>query len=242
MSKFVLVHGAWHGGWAWEKVAPILEEAGHETDAFDLPGYGEDPTPAGQVTMQSYVERVIEALDASEEPVVLVGHSMAGVIISQAAEARPEKVAKLVYLSAFLLEDGGTLIGTTQTDTGSKILPNLEMNEEEGYASIKQGALKEVLYNDCTDSEVAQVEGRLTPQTLAPFATPISVTEGNFGRVPRAYIESTNDHAASLDLQRKMQSDFPCDPVVSMDTSHCSYFITHHEELAGNLDSIAKSA
>lgn len=241
MSKFILVHGAWHGGWAWQKVAPLLEGAGHETETFDLPGHGDDPTPAGEVTMQSYVDRVVEALDASSEPVILVGHSMAGAVISQAADVRPEKVAKLVYLSAFILKDGETLIGTSQTDEGSKLLPNLETNEEEGYASLGPGGLKEALYNDCADEDVAWAEARITPQPLAPFATPVSLS-GAFEDVPRAYIESTNDNAASVELQRRMQSDFPCDPVISLDTSHCSYFIKDPQRLADGLDSIAKSA
>ncbi|WP_119069529.1 alpha/beta hydrolase [Rubrobacter indicoceani] len=239
MSRFVLVHGAFHGGWTWDKVAPILEESGHETDAPDLPGHGSDATPAAQVTMQSYVDRVVESLDASVEPVVLVGHSMAGAVISQAADARPEKVAGLVYLSAFILKDGESIFGVSQADGGSKLAPSLEPNEQEGYATLKSGGLKESLYNDCTDNEVAQVEERLTPQPLAPLATPVSLT-GAFANVPRAYIESTDDNAVSLDVQRGMQAEFPCDPVISLDTSHCSYFIKDPEKLAGHLDSIAK--
>ena len=75
MSTFVLVHGAWHGAWCWEKVVPLLEGAGHEVVTLDLPGHGEDGTPALEVTMESYTDRVVGALDARSEPVVLVGHS-----------------------------------------------------------------------------------------------------------------------------------------------------------------------
>ncbi len=83
MSKFVLIHGAWHGGWAWDNVRPVLEGAGHDVDALDLPGHGEDSTPTSEVTLESYVSRTVEALDASDEPMYLVGHSLAGLVIAE---------------------------------------------------------------------------------------------------------------------------------------------------------------
>lgn len=241
MSKLVLVHGAFHGAWAWDNVSPLLEEAGHTTEALDLPGHGDDSTPPAEVSMQSYIDRVVEALDASEEKVVLVGHSMSGVVISQAADVRPEKISKLVYLSAIMLPDGVSIFEATQSDESSKLAPNLQPNEQEGYATLKSGGLKESLYNDCNDEQVAWAEERITPQPLAPLATPVSLS-GAFADVPRAYIESTNDEAVSIDGQRAMQEQFPCDPVITLDTSHCSYFIKNPENLANALDSIAKGA
>lgn len=95
MSTFVLIHGGWHGAWCWDRVAPLLEQGGHEVVSFDLPGHGEDRTPSVEVTLEGYTDRVVEALDALSEPVVLVGHSLGGTAISQAAERRPEKIEKL---------------------------------------------------------------------------------------------------------------------------------------------------
>jgi pimeloyl-ACP methyl ester carboxylesterase len=82
MSTFGLVHGGWNGGWCWEKVVPLLEEAGHEVEAQDLPGLGEDRTPIPEVSLQGYADRISQVLDAQPEPVVLVGHSSGGMIIS----------------------------------------------------------------------------------------------------------------------------------------------------------------
>ncbi len=103
MSTFVLVHGSWHGAWCWNKLTPLLEREGHAVIAPDLPGHGEDWTPIPEISLQSYVDRVGEALDSAPEPAILVGHSMAGTVISQLAEQRPDQVAGLVYLCAFLL-------------------------------------------------------------------------------------------------------------------------------------------
>ena len=91
MSTFVFVHGGWSGGWTWDKVVPLLEEAGHKVETPDLPGSGDDPTPIPEVSLQSYADRLSEVLDAQPEPVVLVGHSSGGQAISQAAEQRPTR-------------------------------------------------------------------------------------------------------------------------------------------------------
>jgi pimeloyl-ACP methyl ester carboxylesterase len=107
MSTFVSVHGGWNGGWCWEKVVPLLEEAGHEVEAPDLPGLGEDRTPLPKVSLQGYADRICQVLEAQPEPVVLVGHSSGGIVISQAAEQRLDKVKLLVYLAAILLQPTG---------------------------------------------------------------------------------------------------------------------------------------
>lgn len=112
MGTYILIHGSFFG--AWDKVVPLLEERGHEVIAPDLPGYGDDATPVGEITLQDYTDKAVEALDAAPEPAILVGHSRGGVVISQAAEERPEKVRTLVYLAAFMLPDGGSLFGFAQ--------------------------------------------------------------------------------------------------------------------------------
>ena len=103
MSTFVLIHGAWHGGWAWNNVAALLRTEGHTGHTPDLPGHGSDQTAVGEVTLQAYVDRVTAVIDSCPEPVVLAGHSMGGVVISQTAEQRPQRICALVYVCAFLL-------------------------------------------------------------------------------------------------------------------------------------------
>jgi pimeloyl-ACP methyl ester carboxylesterase len=130
MSVYVLIHGAWHGGWCWDKVVPLLEKEGHKVEAPDLPGHGNDKTPIPEISLQAYADRVCEVLDAQSEPVILVGHSMGGGVISQAAEYRPEKVKTLVYLAAFLLRNGESLLQVFMGDTDSLLLPNLVRSED----------------------------------------------------------------------------------------------------------------
>ena len=239
MGAFVFVHGGWSGGWCWEKVVPLLEEAGHEAHAPDLPGSGDDPTPIPEVSLQGYADGVSEVLDAQSEPVVLVGHSSGGVVISQVAEQRPDKVKLLVYLTAFLLRDGETLFEVAENETGSLVLPNLVMSEDGASATIREDVIREALLHDCPEEDVQRAKARFTPQALAPFATPLSLTEGNFGRVPRAYIETLQDRAISPSFQEYMYGRQPCREVLSMDTSHSPFFAAP-EELAGHLESLAR--
>ena len=109
MARFVLVHGAWHGAWCFDALARDLAAAGHEVDTFDLPGHGSDATPHDEVTLDTYAQRVAEVIGQDGEPVVLVGHSMGGIVVTQAAELVPERIARLVYLTAFLPKDGESL-------------------------------------------------------------------------------------------------------------------------------------
>lgn len=228
MSTFVLVHGAWHGSWCWEKIVPLLEEAGHEVVALDLPGHGSDGTPVSDVTLAAYAERVAGVLDGQSGPVVLVGHSMGGLVISEAAERRPEKIDMLVYLTGFLLPSGQTLLETAQTDEESIVSPNADVDEEKGIITVREDKAKDVFYGDCSEEEVERAVERLIPQALAPFVTPVSVSDENFGRV---YVECLRDRAIGPATQKRMYTELPCEEVVS---------ISSPEDMVGHLDSFAR--
>jgi pimeloyl-ACP methyl ester carboxylesterase len=237
MSTYVLIHGAWHGAWCWKNVTPLIEKEGHKVVAPDLPGHGEDTRPIAEITLQAYTDRVCQIIDEQSDPVILVGHSMGGVVITQTAEYRPEKIKKLVYVTAFLLQNGEFLMQHAEPDTEALVLPNLIMSEDQSYATVKEEALKEIFYADCSDEDVEFAKSRLVPQAAAPFATPVSTTEENFGRVPRAYISCQRDKAISPSIQEKLYKALPCEKVISMDTSHSPFF-SGPEELANHLLSI----
>ncbi len=237
MSTYLLVHGACHGGWCWYKVLPRLENAGHRVVAPDLPSLGIDRTPITQISLDTWTDSVCRLLDAQDEPVILVGHSRGGILISQAAEKRPEKVKTLVYLSAFLLRQGESLLQVLQEDGRSMILPNMVMAEDQSSATVRQAALKEVFYGKCQEEDIALARLLLAPEAIAPSATPISVSESNFGRVPRVYIECLRDKAIPPALQKKMYAALPCQKVISMDTDHSPFF-SASEALATHLLSL----
>ena len=237
MNTFILVHGAWHGAWCWYKIVPLLEKAGHRAIAVDLPGLGQDRTPLRDVSLQSFVDRVCSTFDRQTGRVILVGHSRGGIVISQTAEQRPARVRTLVYLAAFLLPGGQALLPVAMNDTRSLLLRNLVVNEDQGYLTVRREAYREAMYGDCSDEDVTLASSLLTPEPIAPCATPLDLSERNFGRVPRIYIETRCDNALTLSAQRGMVAALPCDEVISLNTSHSPFF-SAPQELAYHLASL----
>ena len=219
-----MIHGAWHGGWCWDQVRRHLEDAGHRVVAPDLPGHGDDRTPTASVTLDAYAERVCEVLDAQAEPVILVGHSMGGVVITAAAERCPEKIRALVYLCAFIPGNGDTLMSITGLDATSVLNSHLVIAEELGYATVRDEGIVPSFYARCSDADVALAKSRLVPQALAPLAVPITVTPERAGRLPRYYVECTEDGAIPIALQRKMIETHPCRRVFTLETDHSPFF------------------
>jgi pimeloyl-ACP methyl ester carboxylesterase len=240
MSTYVLVHGAWHGAWCWEKLAPLLEQAGHTVITPDLPCHGEDSSSLADASLASYTEKIVDIIQAQPEPVILVGHSMGGMVISQAAETCPERIQTLVYVCAFLLQNGQSLLEVTQTDSSSLILPNL-IDNGDGSASLNPSALKDMFFAACDEADMAACIPRLCPEPMAPVSTPMRTNPESYSSVPRVYIECLEDRAISLESQRKMHSNTPCDQIISLDSDHSPY-ISCPQELAECLLAQAKNS
>lgn len=221
---FVLVHGAWHGSWCYYELADRLKEEGHKVILVQLPGHGIDQTNEAEVTLYDYQAAIVEILDDIEEQVILVGHSMGGVAISMAAEARPYKIEKLVYLAAFLVPDGKSLLDMAQQDPGSRVLPNLIVKEPEGIIDIKRDELALMFYNECNSQYIELARTLIRPNPLAPFVTPVSLSENNYETVRRFYIKTALDHAVTPELQDRMILELPCEKVYTIISDHSAFF------------------
>jgi pimeloyl-ACP methyl ester carboxylesterase len=238
MASFVLVHGAWHGAWCWEKVTPLLEAAGHRVDAVDLPGHGANPAGVAEMTLEANCRLVADRVEAAGEPVVLVGHSMGGMSVTGAAELVPERIAVLVYVTAFLPNDGQSLPQLAEGDPDELVLPNLVVDEAAGLCTVAESALRDAFYGECSAEDAAWASARLVPESLAATAAAVHVTEERAGSVRRLYVECTRDRAISIAKQRQMWAARPCEQVLTMGTDH-SPFLSAPQELAGHLLAIA---
>ena len=219
-TSFVLVHGAWMGAWSWDAVAAELRARGAAVTAVELPGHGDDDTPAPEATLDAYVATVASAVDASAAPPVLVGHSMAGMVISAVAEQHPEQLRGLVYLAAYVPKDGQTLQELAATDAASHVGPALHIDPDTGLASIDRDQLEDVFCADCSAAAAARLHDRYRDEPLPAFAAPVHVSPGRWGQVARRYIYTTQDHAVSLDLQQRMTAGIDWTGTATLDTSH----------------------
>jgi pimeloyl-ACP methyl ester carboxylesterase len=242
MARFVLVHGAFHGAWCWEPlVAELSGTYGHAVTTFDLPGHGDDQTPVAEVTLDAYAQRICDALAEEPEPAVLVGHSMGGVAVTQAAARCPERIARLIYVAAFLPGDGQSLVDLTKLPEGAgdMVQENMVVEGEPPVATMPAEAAREAFYGRCSPQQAAWAVEKLRPQPLAPFVTPVELEGQHEGR-PRAYVVSTDDRAVPTALQRRFVADNPDLDAVELEADH-SPFLSATTELATALDGFAAS-
>jgi pimeloyl-ACP methyl ester carboxylesterase len=222
VARYVLVHGAFGGAWCWEHVVRGLEAAGHEAVAIDLPGGGADRTPVEGITLASCAARVCDAL---AEPSILVGHSMGGAVITQAAGDCPGNVEQLVYVCAFMPGNGQSLLDLTHYPEGAEdqIQANLVVSGEPPVATLSDEAAADAIYNRCSPEQQAWALPQRRGQAVAVFATPVAVDEEALGRIPRSYVVTLHDRSIPPPLQRRMIADHPCRRVVELDTDHAPY-------------------
>jgi len=238
-KTYILVHGAWHGAWCWYKVVPIMEESGYKVMAIDLPGHGKDSTNPEHVTFKMYVDKVKQVANAAAGQVILVGHSMSGTVISQAAEELGKsKVDKLVYIDAFLPQNGESvsklfaLLSQTlpkETDTTKvTFLKGIVADGSDKTRSFKAEVADLVFYHDCDSKDKELAHKNLGRQPLEPFGATVSVTDSVYGRIPKYYILCTE----SKDIDKSLlPTRVKCEKLIKIPTSHSPFF-SKPEELS----------
>jgi pimeloyl-ACP methyl ester carboxylesterase len=233
MAEFLLVHGSCHGAWCWRHVIPALEARGHRATAIDLPAHGEDRTPVAEVTLDLYADRVAAALDAMDEPAILVGHSAGGATITAAAEKAPERIACLIYLCAYALKDGESLAEVRRRAARQPLLPAIRRSPDGLAFTVDPDLAPAIFYSDCTPEAVAFALPRLCPEPIRPQETAVRVTARSDG-LPRRYVLCENDRTIPPEAQQAMTQDWPAGSVVRLASGH-SPFLSQPERLSALL-------
>lgn len=222
MATFLMIHGAWHGGWCFEPLRPLLEKRGHVLIAPTLPGMDGGAVPVGSVTLDLWAGFVAELASRQQEPVILCGHSRGGIVISSAAERAPESVSALVYITAFMLPHGQSLRGFQMEAPNPSFGAAIRAIEDGSATRFEQSAAPELLYHRCAEADRRDAAARLMPEPIQPLITPLSLSS-RFGRVPRHYIECSDDRALLPVRQRAMQQVLPCRTVTTLDSDHSPF-------------------
>ncbi|MFF3787796.1 alpha/beta fold hydrolase [Streptomyces sp. NPDC001933] len=214
---FLLVHGAWHGAWCWERLTPMLHHRGWRTKVVDLPSAG------GLTGMKEDARVIREALDAIDGPVIVVAHSYGGIPATQAV-AGAENVARMVFLSAFQLDIGESLLDFYGMPTPS---------EPKDYEPIPDNPIA-MFYGDLPRNDAEEAVKQLVPQSGRSFSDPL--TAAGWHIVPSTYVICENDQALPAESQRRLAER--SDTLHRLAADH-SPFLSRPLELAALLEEIA---
>jgi pimeloyl-ACP methyl ester carboxylesterase len=214
VATFALVHGGWHGAWCWELLIPLLQEAGHDVVAMDL------PCDDGSASFETYAEVVCAALDGRNEDIVLVGHSYGGHTVPLVAARRP--VRHLVYLCALVPDIGRSMFDQLR-DEPDMLNPlwALGLSEPDDQLRTTWVDLKlaqALIFADCNDSIAAAAVNRLRPQSGYPNTLPFSLPE--FPSVSCTYVVCSDDQLVGPEWSKRIARDRLGADLIELPGSH----------------------
>ncbi len=230
-AHILLVHGAWSRASTWDRVAMHLRRSGHKVTAIDLPGHGADPSPPDQVGLQDYADKIVDTLTRLG-PCVLVGHSMGGMAISAAAERRPDLIAKLIYVAAFLPDDGQSLLDLIRLQDAPGIRDCITAGPVPGTTVLDADKALDILCQDADASQRLVARSGLGVQPNRAQTDRLKLTHARFARLPKAYVFCEQDKTVTPELQRQMARQGGCRETCSLDCGHLPQ-LTCPKELAG---------
>ncbi len=225
---YVLVHGAWSDESAWGFVRNSLAQHANVV-VVNLPAHGADNTYGANIRLGDYVKTVAEAINKQAGKVILVGHSMAGEVISQVAENIPAKIEKLVYVSAYLPKNGESVIDLSKKDNTSKVGAALEFNKDYSLATIRKDIVHDAICADCPDYMKDILVKYHRAESVKALNDKVVLT-AKFAKIPKYYIATTKDEVVPYTLQQQMIRDNgTVKKVYQLPTSHLPFVVMPQE-------------
>ncbi len=218
----VLVHGAWNGAWCWAALQAELDRRAIPSLAVDLPGHGASTLPLGD--LYGDAQHVVDVVAVQSRPVVLVGHSYGGAVITEAAAriaaAGTGPVQHLVYLCAFALDDGESIGALLASLPRVAIELNAAMRPgEPGTSVLDPESAIPALYNACPPEVARAAAARLSPQPSATFGQPVAGSPRD--TVASTYVVCADDRSIAPEHQQAMAAR--CGAVVTLPTDHSPF-------------------
>lgn len=214
IGTFVLVHPAWHGSWCWNKVTPLLRARGHQVFTPTLTGLGERSHLAHPlVGLETHIQDVVNVFEYEDlRGVVLVGHSNAGTLITGVAERVPERLARLVYLDAFVPEDGQATIDLlpfprqgwderVRTEGHGWLLPSLR--------PIPWNEMVRDIWRVTDEADRRWMVARLGPTPFKTFTDPVRLRNPAAAKLPRTYIRCLQSPSPVFDRYAQIARSAP---------------------------------
>ncbi|WP_428664377.1 alpha/beta fold hydrolase [Runella sp.] len=227
-QTYVLVHGAWQAPYVWDAVRSDLIGQGNKVVVVELPGHGADMTPPHTLSLDVYRDKVIEALSKVDGKVILVGHSMGGMVITHVAEKAPFKISKLVYIGAFLPASGQALTDLAFSYPDSKLGPLLIPSADQLALDVKHDSLTYLFINDGSQAEKERVLANYRAEPAIPFTNKVTLTNDHFGAVEKVYIKTLQDIVISPGLQNRMIAEAGIKTTYEVNTGHSPFLSQPH--------------
>jgi pimeloyl-ACP methyl ester carboxylesterase len=193
-ETFVLLHGSWHGGWAWEAAAWCLRELGHAAHAPTYPGQLTGADRRG-IRHDDYVAAVVGYIEQRDlRDVVLVGHSFGGSVVSRVSQVIPDRLERLVFHTAFVVEDGTSVNDNFPTEQ-TEAFAQAAAASPDNTVACPWEAFRDQFIQDADPVAARSVWERLVPQPFTPWDEKLELTEFHRGELPRSYVSVADDLA-----------------------------------------------
>ena len=244
MTTYVLVHGAWHGGWCWKKLAPLLRATGADVFAPTLTGMGErahlnNRLNPSDITLDVHIQDIVQMMSYEDLwDVVLVGHAYAGMVITGVAEVCPERISHMVYVNGVTPSDGESMVDQLIPVRGPEFTAWVQDHIDNGDGFLPAPASIEEIqrrWGISDPDDLAWTLANVCPHPATPMASPVHMGNPMAAKIPKNFVgvgESGFDSVA----ERARDAGWGVYPVAS---GHDT-MITHAEELAQILINISK--
>ena len=230
-TNYVLIHGAWHGSWCFEKhLIPYMlkKNPSIKIQALNLPGhYTNNQHHFSSINFSCYVDYVTEFITKYiQGRLVLVGHSMGGMVISQVAENLASKINHLVYVAAFLPQNNQSLADLESKTRLPSVSIKIRLEEEKCTIHLSPQDCHELFYQKCKAQDIKYALNLIQPQPIKPFLAKVNLSK-NFQTINKTYIQCLQDKAIHIKDQRAMSLN--CQHIKTLDTDHSPFFSRYQE-------------
>ena len=228
-KQFILIHGAWHGGWCWDGVVKRLEKEGHKAISPTMPGHHKTDDRS-KIRLNDYIDAIMAAVNAADCPVVLVAHSSAGFLIQSVAAKIPEKIEHLVFNNAFILADGKCQFDMVPPDVAEGMIKAAEASPDH-CVPILEDFIRHTLMADADKEKQDELIRFLVPQPIALFTTPVDLKGFDTGRFKKTVLFCKNDISLPEGAYLGMAQGLGLHDVIELNLGHEGLF-THPDLVA----------
>ena len=221
-EHFVLIHGAWHGGWCWDGVIQELLKAGHTAEAPTMPGHNPEDDRS-QIKFDDYIDKICDVLSRQPRPVVLVGHSSGGYLLQAAAPRVPEKISRLIFLNAFILPEGQSQFDLVPPDASEAMTAAAQASPDNCVPVIEDFVRNMLMAGDPVEVQDSLIK-RLVPQPLTLFKAAIETEAFNNLTLPKSVVFCTGDVSLPPGAYLGMAQGLGDFDLIEVDGSHETLF------------------